>query len=230
MRRHVFLTSAIVGISLALGACGGSSNKDASSSATAKANVAPIDELKAIPADLNADIADLTKPIDDTQNLIDSVTSFPTKYNVDAKTVMGMAQASMTNGTVDVKFDAASNVSDDAKAELTASLKKLADITTALKATPNKVAALTTKIATVTAKVPVLATRVTTEATFNASSPFASADMKAKAQANLNDVKTVQANVSQSISDAQSKVTGIPALATGALAKLTAAFAGSAKA
>ncbi|MEO7108941.1 MAG: hypothetical protein ABI183_00770, partial [Polyangiaceae bacterium] len=77
-----------------------------------------------------------------------------------------------------------------------------------------------------TALVPVLATRVTAQATVAASSPFGSADSKAKAKADMDSVKQVQADVSKSISDVQAKITGIPAQATGVLGKLTTTLAG----
>ena len=48
---------------------------------------------------------------------------------------------------------------------------------------------------------------------------------KAKATADLSGVKVAQDEASKAINDAQAKVTGIPAMATGALGKLGASFA-----
>jgi hypothetical protein len=96
---------------------------------------------------------------------------------------------------------------------------------TALKETPAKVASLTSKVVAATAKVPVLASKVTATATVAASSPFGSADSKAKGKADLDSVKTVQADLSKSISDVQAKIAGIPAMATTALAKASASIA-----
>ena len=148
MRHSVLAKSLLVGLALALSACGGSSNtKDAKSASSAKADLSAMDELKAIPGDLNADVDD-------------------------------------------------------------------------------KVTALTQKIVTVSAKVPVLATKVTTEAQVAVKNPFGGADAKAKAQANIDGVKQIQADVQKSVSDAQAKVASVPAMATSALTKLTASFAG----
>ena len=226
MRFTLIVSSLLVGLSLASFGCAGHGGKDASSAETTKADLSPIDELKAIPDDLNASVAEIMQPIDDSQSVIDQITSLPKRYNLNAKDVMGMAQASFTSGQVTVNFDASAQVADDAKAEVTKVMTKLTRIVTGLKATPDKVAALTQKLVTVTAKVPVLATRVTSEATITTSNPLASADAKAKAQANIDGVKDIQATVKKSISDTQAKITGIPAMATGALGKLTAAFAG----
>jgi hypothetical protein len=225
MRTRLLVSSFLVGLSLAAFGCA-ANHKEAGSATTTKADLAPIDELKAIPEDLDASVKDIMKPIDDTQSVIDQVTSLPKRYKLNVKDVMAMAQASAKDGTVNVNFDAKATVTEDAKAEVTAALTKVTDIVSGLKATPDKVAALGQKLATVSAKVPVLATRVTSEATVTVSNPLASADSKAKAQANIDGVKQIQATVQASIQDTQGKISGIPAMATTALGKITAAFAG----
>lgn len=217
MRR--VLVSLVLGVSVLSVACGGGSS-DAKPAASAKADVTPLQELQGIPKELNDGVADLTKPIDDTQSVIDQIGALPKKYGFTAGDMAAMCKATINDGTVDVKVNG--NVSDDAKAEIKAALEKLKGVVAGLKATPNKVAALTKTAVADTAKVPVLATRVTTEATAASANPFGSADSKAKAKADLDSVKQVQADVNKSITDVQAKVTGIPAMATDALAKLTA--------
>ncbi len=221
MRR--VLVSLVLGVSILSVACGGSGS-DSKTGASAKADLTPLQELQSIPTDLNADVADLTKPIDDSQAVMDQISALPKKYNITAGDMAAMCKATMNDGTVDVKVNG--DVSADAKAEITAALTKLKEVVSGLKATPDKVVALGKKAVVDTAKVPVLATRVTTEASINASSPFGSADSKAKAKADLDSVKQVQADVSKSISDVQAKITGIPAQATGVLGKLTTTLAG----
>ncbi len=220
------MRSIVVGIALGLSmvgiACGGS-NKEASSAESTKADLGPMDELKGIQVDLDADVKGLTKPIEDTQVVIDKLTSMPKRLGMSAGAVMGMAKGTFDNGKVDVKVDG--NVTAEAKAELEATLKQLNEIVIALKATPDKVAALTKRLAVVTAKVPLLATKVSTGATATMSNPFGSADGKAKAKADLDNLEKVKADINVSVADTQKKITGIPALATGALGKLTAAFA-----
>ncbi len=219
------MRSIVVGIALGLSvvgiACGGN-NKEAASAESTKAELSSMDELKSIPADLDAEVKSLTKPIDDTQTIIDKLTSMPKRYGMSAGSVMGMAKGSLDGGKVDVKLDA--SVGAEAKAELEASLKQLGEIVVALKATPDKIAGLTKKLATITAKVPVLATKISTGASATMSNPFGSADGKAKAKADLDGLEKVKLDVNKSVADTQQKLTGIPALATGALGKLTAAF------
>jgi hypothetical protein len=71
----------------------------------------------------------------------------------------------------------------------------------------------------------VLASKVTASATVTASSPFGDADTKAKAKADLESIKTIQANVMRTVSGAQAKLADIPATATSVLAKASASFA-----
>lgn len=221
MRR--VLVSLVLGASVLGMACGGGSS-DAKSADSAKASLPPIDELKSIPSDLNADVADLTKPIDDTQTVIDEIGALPKKYGFTAADMAAMCKATINNGSVDVKFS--TDVGADAQADVKAELVKLKGIIDGLKATPDKVMALGKKVAADTAKVPLLAGQVTTQASLNASNPLGSADSKAKAKADLDTVKQVQGDVTKSISDVQAKITGIPTMATGALAKITATLTG----
>lgn len=222
MRRSLFVLSLVLGSAVVIGGCGGGS-KDANSAASAKTDLSAMQELQAIPKDLDADVASLTKPIDETSEIVKDITSMPERLGITGAEMASMAKATISNGTVEVKVSG--NIDLKAKAEIEATLKRLQDVVAQLKATPEKVTALTQKIVTVSAKVPVLATRVTSEATVKASNPFGSAESKASAKADLDSVKTVQADVSKSVDDAKAKVVGIPAMATGALGKLTAAFA-----
>jgi hypothetical protein len=224
--RQNLLAIAILGGFTFLVACGGggaASGEDPKSpSAKASIELSAMDELKAIPADLNAEVAALTKPVDDIQAAVDEIGALPKKHGLAASEIMGMAKATFDSGKVEVKLKA--DVAANVKADVEASLKKLAGAVTALRQTPDKVAALTAKAASATAKVPVLASKVTATATAASSNPFASADAKAKGSADLASVKQVQADAMKSISDVQAKISGIPAIATQALAKAGASF------
>ena len=214
-------------LALAAAACGGS-KQEAKDAHTTAADLSPMDELKAIPTDLDAEVTALTKPIDETQAVIEQITSIPTRHKINAGEVMGMARGTLDGGKVEVSLKG--DASAEAKAELKAALEHLAQVVVALKATPDRVASLTKKVAAATAKVPVLGTKITAEASVKASNPFASADSKAKAQADSQAVAKVQQDVTGKINEVQQKVTSIPASATGALGKLAAAFAGGASA
>ncbi len=226
MRSSHLVVSAFLAIAVVTG-CGGSrQGANAPTTSSAKVELSAMEELKAIPKDLDAEAAALTKPIDDVQSVLDQLANLPKKHGITAGDMSAMAKATFEKGTVEVKLDA--KASAEAKAEVEAALNRLKDTVVALKATPDRVASLTTKIASATAKAPVLATKITSSATITASNPMASADAKAHAKADLEGVKQAQADVQKSIGDTQAKVTGIPALATTALAKLSASFVGGA--
>jgi len=227
MRHHLFGVARLavaVAVLSGVAACGGGAEDPKTpASKDSKADMTPLDELKGIPADLDADVAALTKPTDDIQSAMDDLGALPKKHGLAAADIMGMAKGTFDNGKVDVKLNG--DASAAAKADVEAALTKLNNAVIALKATPEKIAALTTKVATLTAKVPLLASKVTASATVTASNPFGNADAKAKAKADLDSVKQVQADVMKSVSGVQAKLAGIPAMATGALAKVSASFA-----
>jgi len=224
MRHNLLAISILSGFTFLAGCGGGGAAAEDPKTPAGKASIelSAMDELKAIPTDLNAELASLTKPVDDMQAAIDEIGALPKKHGLAAAELMAMAKGTFESGKVEVKLKA--DVGAAAKADVEASLKKLAGAVTALKATPEKVASLTTKVAAATAKVPVLASKVTATATAATANPFGSADAKAKGTADLANVKQVQADAMKSISDIQAKLAGIPAIATGALAKATASF------
>jgi hypothetical protein len=184
----------------------------------------PMEELQSIPRDLKAQVAGLTKPIDDVQKVIDQIGSIPKRYGINAGDMIAMANATFQSGQV--KLNVGADISADAKAEIETALKTLKNAVAGLKATPNKVAALTANLVAQATKVPVLVTKVTAKATVTASNPFASADAKANAQADIQNAKQAADEIMKLVSETQAKVTGIPAMATDALGKLTAALAG----
>jgi prefoldin subunit 5 len=188
----------------------------------------PMEELEAIPKELKAQVAHLTKPIDDIQKVIDQLTSIPKRYGIDPADMIAMAKATLESGKVNVSLgaDVSADVVADAKAEIENALKTLKGAVAGLKATPDRVEALLARIATLAAKVPALAAKVTASAAVAAANPLADAKAKATAQADVQKVKQVVADVMRVVSETQAKIVGIPAMATGALSKLMAALKG----
>lgn len=222
-RSLVVLASTLVALGLAgvgVTGCGGGEAKSPSGE---KAEVSSLEELQAIPKDLNAELSAITKPIDDVGAVIEQLTSIPKRHGINAGELAGMAKGTFDNGTVQVSLKG--DVSAEAKAEVEQALAKLKDVVAQLKAIPERTAAFAPKLVAATAKIPLLATKVSAGATLAISSPFANGETKAKANGDLTAVKAAQDEASKAVSDAQSKITGIPALATGALGKLGASFA-----
>jgi hypothetical protein len=220
---HYLALSALLGLAFVGSACEEAKSPDSVESDESPSQN-PMEELQAIPTELSAQVADLTKPIDDVQKVIDQLTSIPKRYGFDAADMIAMAKATLESGKVDVTVSG--DVSADAKAEIETALTTLKGAVAALKATPDRVASLLSRIATSSAKVPELAAKVSVSATAAAANPFAGVDAKAKAQADVQEVKQVVADVLKVARDTQAKIVGIPAMATGALTKLTAALNG----
>lgn len=220
-------TTAIMSVLLfiALAACGGS-KAEGDTAGEAKVELSGIQKLEKLSADLQAGVDQLMQPITDTQWVVDQVTSLPARLNLDAKSLLGMAKATMDSGSISISADL--NLAAEAQAEVQALLERIQAIVAGLQATPERVKILTAQAGAAIAQVPVLAMGITTSAQAKLANPLASAESKAQAQADLSAVVNVQAGVEAQIQDVQNKIMGIPALATEALAKLAASFAGGA--
>jgi hypothetical protein len=210
---------------IALAACGGS-KAEGDTAGEAKVELSGIQKLEKLSADLQAGVDQLMQPITDTQWVVDQVTSLPARLNLDAKSLLGMAKATMDSGSISISADL--NLAAEAQAEVQALLERIQAIVAGLQATPERVKILTAQAGAAIAQVPVLAMGITTSAQAKLANPLASAESKAQAQADLSAVVNVQAGVEAQIQDVQNKIMGIPALATEALAKLAASFAGGA--
>jgi flagellar motor switch/type III secretory pathway protein FliN len=211
---------------IALAGCAESNEEALSpdSADVAENNRSPIEQLQAIPTELQAEIDALNQPITDIQSLIDQLTSIPERHGMDVADMVAIAKASLKTGTV--QFDERTNLSQEAQTEIKDALKKLRNAVAGLKATPSKVTALIGKLPELSAQSLALAAKVTATATVTAANPFAGDSEKAKAKADIENVKQVQQDVLKVISEAQAKVVGLPGLATGALVKLRASLMG----
>lgn len=198
--------------------CGGSPGKGGSASEDKSA----IEQLKGIPAELDAEVSKLMAPIDSVNGLVDQVGTLPAKLGISGKDLIGQIKAVMAGQpapTVD-------GLKADAKGELDSFLAQVKAFNDGITNAPGNVASLTGKCVELTAKLPVLATQVTTETGVTAANPFASPEDKAKAKADADSVAGIQTEVSAKISETQGKITGIPAKAVEAGAKFAAALVG----
>jgi hypothetical protein len=202
----------------------GTTNPD--EAAEAEGEVDPIEELKAIPTQVQAEVDLVLQPITDVDVVIDQVTSMPQTLGVDAASLKGLAKASLENGEVSVNLDIAA----DAKAEVEAVLVKIQGIVTGLKATPERVKTATGNIVALGTKATGLVSKLTAKYQAKLSNPLLKADAKAKIQADLDTVIKLDADIKTTISDAKASVTSLPNKGKEALVKLTAAFSGAASA
>ena len=207
---------------IAAAACGGGKG-EASTSADAEAKVPVLDQLKGLSVDLQGQLDALLAPINEVDALVEQLTSIPKRLNLNAKELMGMFKATADGGQV--QLSAEINADAMAKAEVEGVLAKLKGIVDGLKAIPENTKALTAKAGEALVKVPVLGAKATTELTMKVNNPFAKPEEKAQAQADLQSIAQIQADIQGTIQSVQQKVMELPALATSALAKLTASFA-----
>lgn len=202
----------------------GSTNPD--EAAEAEGEVDPLEELKAIPTQVQAEVDLVLQPITDVDVVIDQVTSMPQTLGVDAASLKGLAKASLENGEVSVDLDIAA----DAKAEVEAVLVKIKGIVTGLKETPERVKTATGNIVALGTKATGLVGKLTAKYQAKLSNPLLKADAKAKIQADLDTVLKLDADIKATINDAKTTVTSLPDKGKDALVKLTAAFSGAASA
>jgi DNA repair exonuclease SbcCD ATPase subunit len=212
----------VVVLAIAAAACGGSKG-DASGSAEAKVDLSAMDQLKGLSADLQAQLDALMAPINEVDALVEQITSMPQRLNVNASALMGMAKATVDGGQVAISADFTADAA--VRAEVEGVLGRLKAIVDGLKAIPENPKALAAKAAEAIVAVPALGAKVTAEANVKISNPFAKAEEKAQAQADIQSLAQVQSDVQGSIQQIQQKIMELPGLATSALAKLAAAFA-----
>jgi len=224
MNRSMTMAFAILMAAAAIG-CGGDKKQapQTSGDAAAEAKADPMVELQGLSASLQGSVDALMQPITDTDALINEITALPQTLNLDAASVMSMFSAQLSSdGQIEVSADITTD--EAVKAEIQALLARLKAIVDGLKAIPQNVQAVGVAAGAALVKVPALGAAVTASANVKLANPFGKAEDKAKAQADLQAVAGIQAGIQAQIQDIQAKVMGIPELATGALAKMAAAF------
>jgi hypothetical protein len=226
MTRASLLLLLSVALAAPLAGCSKKDKGTADPDAAAEVEVDPLDELKSIPDQVQAEVDLVLQPITDVDVVIDQVTSMPQTLGVDAASLRGLAQASFEGGEISVDLD----ITAEAKAEVEAVLLKVQGIATGLRETPERVKTATGNIVALGTKATGLVTKLTAKYQAKLSNPLLKADAKVQIQADLDAVLKLDADIKATVGDAKATVTSLPSKGKEALVKLTAAFSGGASA
>lgn len=197
----------------ALVACGGSkSKKDGGGDKPA------IDQLKAIPGELDAETQKVMSPINSVDEMLKGLAELPEKAKLSKEDFSALIADSLAGKP----FKAPGGMDAKAAGEVESFLGNLTAFKDGLFNAPDNAAGLIKAVAMASAKVPVLAGKVKAESKVTANNPFASKKEKAAAKTADGEVDTVQADVLKQIDGTKKQVTELPGRATAAIAKFVA--------
>lgn len=211
-------------ILLSMSACGGGSgSKDTNTASDVK--VRPTQQLQGISKDLQAKVDDIIKPLDEVDGLLLHIEELPTRVNVDLSSLAPLFQAAISGG--DTTIPDSLRLDLQAKKEVEAVVQRFKAIVNGLKSTPEKLKELSTKIVKVLPEIPILAAQVLATSKVVMANPFASAEAKAQAQADMAALTQIQTDVQNKVKDIQKKVLTLPQKAKSALSGLAAVAKGT---
>jgi hypothetical protein len=185
----------------------------------------PLEELKATPDKIQAEIDALLKPIDDAEKLMADLETIPERYQLSAADFKGIVQANfaVTEAGAEIQLSADLKIAEEAVAELKATIQQLKDIKVGLETTPDRVLVATENIAKIGADAIKLAAEVIPS--LAAKAKVAMGDKKAEIEAQIAEVTALKDQIPALVEDAKAKITEIPAKAAEVGANFTASFA-----
>lgn len=220
---NTLLTIALLALPLTMGGCEKKNKAETTNPDEAEGD--PLEQLKAIPDRIQAEIDMVLKPIDDAEKLMGELETIPERYSLTAADFKGMVQAnfSVTEEGAEVQLSADLSIAEDAVAELKATIQQLKDIKVGLETTPDRVALATENIVKIGADAVALAAEVIPALT--AKAKVAMGEKKAELEAQIQEVMALKDQIPQLVNDAKGKLTEIPAKAAEVGANFTASFA-----
>lgn len=185
----------------------------------------PLEQLKAIPDRIQAEIDVVLQPIDDAEKLMADLETIPERYSLTAADFKGMVQANfaVTEEGAEVEISADLSIAEDAQAELKATIQQLKDIKVALETTPDRVVVATENIVKIGGDAVKLAAEVIPS--LQAKAKVAMGEKKAEIEAQIQEVMALKDQLPQLVDDAKAQLTDIPARAAEVGANFTASFA-----
>ena len=234
---HILRSTTLLMLTLALGvsasACGKSKKGDTevpSGDGGASAEVAgpeaptyetAVEEAKDLPNRLSAEVQWVAQPITDAGTLAADLQSLKDTSGLDASQFSAMAKAAFNDGKVEISADV--ELEAEQRAQLEATLEKLATIGPALESVPARAKQATGGVLKLALKAPTIARKAAKEIKGELKS--ADGEAKVKLQADLQEITSMPAKIKGEISATKSKILALPKEAADATAKLTASFA-----
>jgi hypothetical protein len=205
LRQMPLVIAACVG----LAACGGAKSKGGAD------NRSSYEQLQAMPTDLDKSIDAVMAPINQVDTVSTTLGELPTKYKLQPDEVKELVRCSLVGEPI--KLPAA--LDDAGKQELQKFLTDLGNFKTQLANTPNAASDLAKTVAEDLVQIPTLVGKVSAESATVQANPLASKADKDKAKAEADGAKQMQEQVTSKVQESQGKIAGLPAQATGAVAK-----------
>jgi len=215
---------ALLALPLTVGGCAGEKAEKSENPDSADAGD-PIDELKAIPDRLQAEIDGVLAPLTDAETLMGELESIPERYSLSAADFKAMVQANfaVTTEGAAVELNADLSIAADAQAELIATIQQLKDIKIGLETTPQRAKIAVENIVAIATDAVTLSTKVIGSLT--AKAKVAMGDKKAEIEAQIQEVTALKDQILTQIEDAKGQLTEIPARAAEVGANFSASFA-----
>jgi hypothetical protein len=222
---HTVLMLTLLALPLTVGGCEKKNKGEETTDPDEAEGGDPLEELKAIPDRIQAEIDGVLKPIDDAEKLMAELETIPERYSLTAADFKGMVQANfaITEEGAEIQLSADLKVAEEAKAELIAIVQQLKDIKVGLETTPDRIVVATENIVKIGGDAVALAAEVIPSLT--AKAKVAMGEKKAEIEAQIAEVTALKDQIPQLVEDAKAKLTEIPPRAAEVGANFTASFA-----
>ncbi len=185
----------------------------------------PYDELKDMPAQIDAQIKWVTEPVDEAHAVGNEFKNLAAELDLSADQITALGTASFKDGKFEVSADL--NIEGEAKAKLEAQLEKISKVAADLKTIPKRATKVTMGLGKYPLKVPGMAKKAT--AHLKAELEAAAGEAKAEIEGKLSGVVDLQAEIIAKAKGSIDTVKGLPASSAEDIKQLGLAFAGQAE-
>ena len=210
------------------GSSGGAANPNSDSQADGSSNEKPaIDQLDDLIHRLPDAVADMSKPLDEADEIFIELEEFVQSVGEESKEeVVGLVVSVVNTGEASVSVE---STLDEGVIEAAKELGlKLRDFLASLKQTPERAKVVLVALKDTLVQLPVLGAKATASAQLATANPFAKAEVKAQATADLERINKMIAGVHTQVAEVQQQAVALPAKASGFLVKAQQILMGAA--